>query len=385
MNYKLRKILIVEEIRNLFNNKLLLTITFILPVITTVIYGLIYSKEVTEELPVAVVDFDNSVLSNKLLNMFESSPSIKLIEQLNSVEEIKEEMMSGKIEGGIVIPSNFSKGLKKGNFQTITFYKNSQNIISSNLLLKEAATITQTFSAGVLLKKLKSSQLTQDKAMNIVNPIRIHTNSLFNPNYSYLNYLVPGLALFTIQMASMLSGGFLFNKKNSKESIFTRFAVYFVWNVIVALTIFLILFPALHIRFAAEPLYAFVLTSFYLFVVMLIGLAISVYAKEELTAIEVILFINTPAFIFSGFTFPIWGMPKVHSIYAQIIPFTHFLEAYLRVGIMSAPINAILNQILILAGFAVLSLLAIFIKVRLNSGEIISAEENNREELYETF
>ncbi len=41
--------------------------------------------------------------------------------------------------------------------------------------------------------------------MAVINPISIETASLYNPTYSYENYLMPGLATFTLQMLIMLA------------------------------------------------------------------------------------------------------------------------------------------------------------------------------------
>jgi ABC-2 type transport system permease protein len=75
-----------------------------------------------------------------------------------------------------------------------------------------------------------------------------------------------------------------------------------------------------------------------------------------MVATEMAVFINTPAFIFSGYTFPLWGMPKFHAAFAQIMPFTHFLTAFIKVYQMGASIDHIGGELLRLSMFVILSL-----------------------------
>ena len=87
----------------------------------------------------------------------------------------------------------------------------------------------------------------------------------------------------------------------------------------------------------------------------MLGLAISIVLKNQQTATEAAMFINTPAFIFSGFTFPLWSMPYAHNLFAQIIPFTHLLNAYMKFFLMGGSVQYILPEIRTLFIFLVIS------------------------------
>jgi ABC-2 type transport system permease protein len=101
---------------------------------------------------------------------------------------------------------------------------------------------------------------------------------------------------------------------------------------------------------------------------ILLGMMISTLVKDELLATEIVIFYNTPAFIFSGFTFPLWSMPVIHSIYAQLMPFTHFLSAYLKIYRMNASFDLFVKDILILTGFLLIGLtttsIALYLKIK---------------------
>lgn len=373
---------IAESYRKIIKSRLLLFVTVILPISVSVLYGLIYSREVAENIPVGVVDYDRSELSRKLANMFAASPSIKIIDEFNSTADIQREMLAGKIEAGIVIPRKFEKSLKSGKYQTIVVYKNSQNIIVGNILLKEAATITQTFSAQAFAQKLISKGISKANAAFIANPVVVRTQSLFNANYSYLRYLVPGLILFTLQLSAIISGVLIVgnDKKGAHKNLLKyKFVVLYFHNLLINSAVIYALMPLINIPLPKQPGTVALLTAINLLAVMLIGFAAGIFTKIKMTALEIVIFYTTPAFIFSGFTFPIWGMPLIHRYYAALIPFTYYLEAYLRTAIMGSPIEYITSQIVALSLFAALTL--IVLTVRFNQQK--NKNENTEEYGYE--
>ncbi|MNR06970.1 hypothetical protein D3C85_1230700 [compost metagenome] len=54
---------------------------------------------------------------------------------------------------------------------------------------------------------------------------------------------------------------------------------------------------------------------------------------------DVALFYTSPAFVFSGFTFPRWAMPWYDQYYALIMPYTSFLDGFFKVYYMNLPLK----------------------------------------------
>ena len=58
-------------------------------------------------------------------------------------------------------------------------------------------------------------------------------------------------------------------------------------------------------------------------------------------------------------------MPFIHTVFAQILPYTHFLSAFLKVYQMGAAIDYVINEIIILSLFGIGSILISLIVLRL--------------------
>lgn len=368
------KKIIIREFKQIGKRKTLFLLEIVFPIIIFFLFAEIYKQEVIRELPVAIYDADNSSLSRKIERFIDASPTMQITENLNSIQEIKNDFKKGKIKGAFVFPRNFEKQIKSGLNSNIIIYKNSSNIIVGTYLFKESAAIIKTVSAGVLIKKLNSNGQSSDQAMATVNPIQIKTVSLYNPTYSYENYLMPGLVTFTLQMMIMiaaviiLSSEFTHNTfgelvklaENKAYRIFIGKSVpHLIIHFASIVLILGVIFPLYNIKIKGSIIDVYILLYTFIISIFMVGFLISTIIKDQLLATEIVVFINTPAFIFSGFTFPIWGMPFLQSVFAQLLPFTHFLTAFLKVYQMGAPLSSVFDQYLIISLFGFVSIIGI--------------------------
>ncbi len=95
-------------------------------------------------------------------------------------------------------------------------------------------------------------------------------------------------------------------------------------------------------------------------------------------ATEVALFVLTPAFIYSGLTFPLWAMPGIHQFLAKLIPFTYFLSGFIKLYEMNLDIIYLKNELMVLMIFFALSfsIAILSIKIRLKQNGIGYDEKN---------
>lgn len=367
-----------RELIRIADRKTLYLMSIVLPIIVFSIYALIYKEEIIREIPVAIFDQDNSAISQKIIEQVESSSSLRIVKYDFSIDEIKNDFYEGKIQAAFFIPKNFEIDIKSGKSSSVVVYKNSSNLIISNIILKDASTIIKTVSGSVLLKKIRSKGNNYSKAMDIVNPIRLETAVLYNPNYSYSNYLVPGLIGFTLQLLIMICSVLVFSSEFTHETfgelilasnndataiILGKMIPHFLIHFANILLIVGILFPIFNIKIYGSILTLIFLYALFVLASLTIALAISSIIHDQQFATEIAVFYNTPAFIFSGFTFPLWAMPAVHSAIAQIMPFTHFLTASIKAMQMNLTISYMKNEIIALSLFVIFSVAVIYLAI----------------------
>lgn len=381
-----------REFHRIVERKTLFLLSVILPIVFFTLYANIYKSELVRKVPVAICDQDRTPLSRLIIRSIESTSSMTNVKNVASIEEIKDLFLKGKIAGAFFFPPNLESDIKSNRYSAVIIFKGTHNLITGNYIYNDGVKIVKTVSAGVVQKKLRSAGLGAQQAANFLSPIRVQTQILFNPNYSYESYLVPGLLTVTLQMVIMMVAALIISSEISHNTFneLAAAAKYRVWPVIIgksiphilihsatALMILGIFFSVFDIPINGSVLYSvlfllfFVITSFYY------GFLISCVFADQQMATEVAIFINTPAFLFSGFTFPLWGLPLVHQFYSQTIPYTHFLTGFLKIYLMNTPLSYIKSEFIALSWFLSISfiLTIVVLKLRLNKAKRIPIQE----------
>ena len=338
-----------------------------IPLFIFLYLGSIYEEGAVQVVPVAVMDHDKSPLSQEVIDNIQASPKIDIIMLFSSEDKLEDIFVSyPEVKGVYYIPENFSKNIIQGKQQKLLVYTNSSNIIYGNLLYKEAATFINTLSAKITLSALTIKGIPYEKAIKMVMPVKTQTRALFNPHYNYLYYLVPGLTTVLLQMIVFFLATRSINsefKSNSFEELWdlsegsilkiiaAKLLTYTVIGMMIAMLIFAFIHPFLGIPSGANTLSFMWVILIFVMTNAALGLMISILFKDQAIAMDVAFVYNSPAFVFSGFTFPIIAMPAFNSWYANLIPYTHFLKAYIKGIEMSSPFDFLIPQVIALLLF----------------------------------
>src|ERR1700693_2200154 len=111
-----------KDLTELFRNKLGLVLLIIMPLFMMVMVGFIYpSNGTVSNLQVGLVNqdsgFNNTYLSQNFimgLREINNQTHTLIITSVNSTADLKDMVQRDQLEGGIVIPSNFSQSMTSG-------------------------------------------------------------------------------------------------------------------------------------------------------------------------------------------------------------------------------------------------------------------------------
>lgn len=339
-------------------------------IIPTVIFfylGYIYKEGAIETVNIAVLDLDHSDLSRKVIANVEAAPKLKIIKFLNSSDNIETVFIKyPDIKGFYVIPEHFEKKVFRGEQAKLLVYANSSNIVFGNLIYKEAAGFINTMSAGINYNAFKTQGIPSEKALKMIMPVRVNARPLYNPYYNYLFYLVPGLTTVLLQMLVFLLAARSINSEYANNTyshllslangslfkiIFGKLLAYTLIGFMVGVFVFSAVHPLLGVPFSPGTLAFLPIVFLFVMVNAMLGMMVSTIFKNEAIAMDVSFVYNSPAFVFSGFTFPIMAMPAFNMWYAQLIPYTHFLNAFIKGIEMNTPFVFLIQHIIYLLLF----------------------------------
>lgn len=379
MYYNALKAVIKREFIRIAEKKTIYGILIFMPLILSVTFGLIYQKNLVREIPVAILNEDKSSIATIIIKYIESTSSMKIVEHAGSIEEIKSLFRQGKIDGAFYFPKDMEKDIKSNRPATVSILINSSNLIKNNYILSDGSKIIRIVSGGIILKKLKSAGLTDKQAMSVINPIRIESQILYNPNYSYSDFLIPSLACFGLLMSVLLVSVLLISSESTHNTyneliemaegkasvvLLGKSLPHIALTILNSIITFGIFIGIFGININGSIFLSLLFLIFFLIVTLFLGLMISSLFKDQMFATELALFFVTPAFIFSGLTYPLWAMPEIHILFAQVIPYTHFISGFLKISMMNAPLQFITKETLVLLFFLFITIVVSYTAIR---------------------
>jgi ABC-2 type transport system permease protein len=378
-----------RELKRIIRGKSTRLILFYIPLAAFPLLALIYQKGALREIPVAIWDQDHSKVSRLVAQYVNASHTMKVTDYLSSSENPQSYFPEHKERAIIHIPRGLEKDIMRGKSTRIQVFTNSSNIVFGNILLREAYTVTGTLNAGVLLKKLVASGLTPHQAMIQVMPVRVHTKSLFNPYYIYLYYLVPGLLTVLLQMIVFFIATRAFNSewkngtfgelirvsKGSPLNMLLGKSLAYLFTGLYVAGLIAIVFWIFHIPFQQKEGQLLLLFSYFILTIIFLGFSLSTTIKDEILSLDVAFLYNSPAFVFSGFTFPVFAMTAFSSTVAQLIPYTHFLHAFFKIYQLGAPLSFALPDFYKLTLFLVTGFITSYVALRLSLKNSVSSPQ----------
>ena len=347
----------------LFHNRAIFIFAVILPIISIIFFNTLLVKGVPRDLPIAVLDLDNSSISRHLISQLDVTPEIlvkyKPADQLEGERLVKEI----KAYGLVIIPANFGSDLKQGKQTTVINQYNSNVLLPSGLENKAFRKVVATFSAGINIQKqlAKGTALKQAKAN--FQPITANNHTLSNPYTNYSYYLNSGFLTYFLQIFVILTTIYCFGvdlKYNKGEKLynigkghlpiilFAKTLPYTLWFLLIGILMYYSMFvfqdfPLLGSKGMLLLGLFFLITSTQAFALLFI--AVSRSFREALTFGSGFAAVSLS---FSGITFPIFGMPKFIQYVSQLFPFTHYFELFVDQTQRGIPVFNSFKPILIL-------------------------------------
>ncbi|MEW5846934.1 MAG: ABC transporter permease [Bacteroidota bacterium] len=183
-------ILLQKEFIQIFRNKTILPIIFVLPIVQLLILANAATQEM-KNIKLAIVDFDNSSESRNLINAFDHSKFYTLIPVRGGVDKTVELIDLGKADAVLVIPNRFGKNLIEGEPVNVQLMLNAINIT--------AAALTQSYTSDIIQGYASSIAI---QSSNII-PTKQSVRHWYNPDLNYKLYMVPGILVILVTIVGM--------------------------------------------------------------------------------------------------------------------------------------------------------------------------------------
>lgn len=225
--FVLRRIIDVarRECGILCKNRMYLFCIVIFPVIVTIFFTSLMADGQPTDMPVGVVDLDNTPTTRTLIRKLDAFQSTEVVECYNSVSEARNAIQRNQIYAFLYIPAGTTDELLSMRQPKISFYYSTASYTAGALLFRDLKTISTLGSASVGASVLSAKGLSEKQIMSILQPIVVDLHTVNNPmvNYSiYLNtMLIPGCLMLFIFLITAYSLGTELKFNTAREWIST--------------------------------------------------------------------------------------------------------------------------------------------------------------------
>ena len=210
-----------REMKILIKNPIYLCCMVIFPLLTMLFFTSLLDEGVPQEMPVGVVDLDNSTTSRALVRRLDGFQTSRVVAHYTSVAEARHAMQENEIYGFLYIPKGTSERLLASRRPKVSYYYSNVSIAAGSMVMKDMKTITTLGSAGVGQAVMRARGFTPRQIQTLLQPIRIDLHQVANPWSNYNMYLstvfVPGVMMLFMFLISAYSLGMELKFNRGKE------------------------------------------------------------------------------------------------------------------------------------------------------------------------
>jgi ABC-2 type transport system permease protein len=350
--------LLVKELIQVLRDKRLRVTLIIPPLIQLIIFGYAANLDV-KDIHTAVRDLDQSTESRDLIARFSSSKYFDIVSFPQTPEEIEGLIKKGDIALSIEIPSGFSRKLKKGDTATVQIIIDGTESNTAMIALGYINRILSDYSTMVLVKRLNRAGMIGFKEAGVEVEHRIW----FNPNFESRLFFIPGvIANIAFLIPIILTAMAVVREREIGTLEQIMVTPIRSWELVVGKTLPFALFGLLDVVMIAligvfwfevplrgNPFILFLGNVLFLMSSVGIGLFISTISSTQQQAQISTFFFTMPAFILSGFVFPLENLPTWIQYLTYANPLRYFLVIIRGVFLKGNGLNILWPQMLALA------------------------------------
>jgi ABC-2 type transport system permease protein len=360
MSFRRTRAIARKEMLHILRDSRSLFAALLQPLVMLLIFGWALSLDV-DRIPTFVYDLDQSPQSRDLVKDFRGSRYFQVVEEVNGYRPIEQAINRRKCLLGVVIPVHFAKDIElKQPAQVQLLIDGSDS---------NTAAIAQGYAEGLVLMYSQRLQVPVQTASrniqaNVVPDVRVW----YNPDLLSGNFIVPGLIVVIVMIIAANLGSLTIAREwengtmeqllstpaRPSEIALGKLSAYFVVgaaDMFIALVIGVFVFE---VPMKGRPVLLVTASAIFLFGALGLGIMISAMFRTQLMAYQMGTLVSfLPAFLLSGFIYPIGSMPRVIQGISLIVPARYFMEISRGIFLKGIGIQLLWFNLLLLIAYAV--------------------------------
>jgi ABC-2 type transport system permease protein len=326
--------MLVKEFIQILRNPRMRAVIFVVPVVQVLIIGYAVSTDV-RHVPLAVYDLDRTPSSRDLLARFEGSGCFDVVRRIDSEPEVREVLDSGEAKVVLRLNRGFAQDLEGGRSALAQLLLDGSDSNTASVVLGYASSISADFNRTLMEQRFARATGLRLEA----EPVTLVSRAWFNPNLDSRNFFVPGVLAMLVAVVSIILSSMAIVREREigtmeqimvtpigrLEFILGKTIPFALIGFVDVALITLIAVFWFHVPLLGNPLILFLGTGLYLLSTLGVGLLISTVSATQQQAMMTAFFFMLPAFMLSGFVYPIANMPEGVQWLTYLNPLRYYL------------------------------------------------------------
>ncbi len=353
---KFKRILSVtkKEFIHIKRDKASLAIALMMPIMMLLLFGFAVNTDVNN-VKLVVYDGSKTVESRELISKFSNSNYFRLYKGVDSYEDVEKSIALGEAKTGLVIPSEYTKNLKRGETSEIQVLVDGSDPTIARTAMSYLLIISNNYSVKLKQVEAKKSGMNKTGAIGISAKPFV----LYNPTLESSKFNIPGVIGLILQNITVILTSFAMVREREKgtieqlimtpvssfELITGKLIPYIVigfFDLIMVLLLGNLIF-GMTVQGSLSLL--IFLGTMFLICALAMGMLISTVAKTQLQAMQASIALLLPSVLLSGFMFPRESMPKIIYYISNIFPITYFLDILRGIIVKGVGVEYLISSI----------------------------------------
>ena len=359
----------LRELGILWRNRIYGFCMIVFPLVLVIFFTTMLDEGTPHDLPIGVVDQDNSATSRGLIRNLDAMQSSRVVYRFANVTEARCAMQEGKVYAYLYIPEGTASKLLAGRQPKISYYYTMTCMTAGSMAMKDMKTIGSLGSAAVGQATLSAKGATPGQIKAALQPITVDAHMIANPqgsyNYSLTTVFVPGILMLFMALLSAYALGMEMKFDTGKEwlaradgnIVVAILGKYIVHALVFLLVIFLYqwyIFDVLHF-----PRLGGVWSIVRLSLLQVAGgLGFGIFAFGLMPSLRMSMSISSLWSVLSismcGSAFPVAGMDAPLQAMAWLFPLRHYWMIYLATVLNGFPVIDVWFHLVALVAFTLL-------------------------------
>jgi ABC-2 type transport system permease protein len=374
---------IVKEFLQLRQDRRMIPIIFVAPVIQLVLFGFAVNTDVTD-VPTVLVDQDKSADSRDLVSRFVNSGYFALVGTEEQTAGIEPWLVRGDAQLALVIGTSYGADLAAGRTPQVQVVVDGSDSSATTVALGYASSIISGKAGEALVTRLQGLAAQRGgPPPGAGGSVELVPRVWYNPDLlSRWFYLPAVLAMILLMMTMMLSAMGVVREKEigtmeqlmvtpirSWQLLVGKLFPFAVIGFIQALLVSAVTVWGFEVRLAGSFLLLLGLTMLFVLSTLGLGLLVSTVVQNQQQAMMGAAFVlMIPMIYLSGLLFPIENMPRVIQYVTYAIPVRYYAEILRGIFLRGSGLDVLWPQALVLLvmGVGIMGVAALRFRKRLD-------------------